>query len=702
MRNQNSMMRSWTGLPMARPETITAAMLFVGLAAQALAAGPLTCTTAGPVAPFIRSESPAELVSDIVISCTGGISTTPGAPVPQINLRVRLNVNITSKSFGTLGTFSEALLIVDEPNSGRYAPNAMLPGQTGERPLLACGAPGAPDTSPSGPNVCNIIAPNHPSRTYDGLPYGWTGVDLSGVSSTCDGISGRPVAGTYGCGRPNAFQGRLVPGQPNLVEFIGVPFDPPGEAMFNSALPPFASAPWVRTFRIVNLRADAPSWSPNFFIQILADVVISGNTSAEINNSSQIVVANVTPGLRPAEPDDTGILCRSTELPTLEGINLHARSLTPDLVVYTRFRENFSYAWKTKGWEQMQANSVVVGFGPDRRYTGSPGSGVSSTFASPSVTVRQNVPGAFYLTESGFGAPPPPAVDPTGQNPPFGVGIFPSSIFTNQFIDNGPDTGIAEAGVAIQGTRLRVTLPNLPANVVAYTPEVVYLTRRGTNVVMGVAIRNTNADASAGPFTPPATPLPTEWLALPGNTAVYEIMYAAPNAEEDLTVPISLIASGAVPPVLTSALGFTMLNPPNHNLVNVGLTVTDTSPRVCGSPSPIQVQVFSDEDDETPVGNEINSPDARDIAPETLRLRAERLDDGDGRVYLVVIRATDSDGGSAFDARTVVVSKGNSSAAIGNVEAQAAAAVAYANANNGAPPPGYFVIGDGPVIGPKQ
>jgi hypothetical protein len=36
------------------------------------------------------------------------------------------------------------------------------------------------------------------------------------------------------------------------------------------------------------------------------------------------------------------------------------------------------------------------------------------------------------------------------------------------------------------------------------------------------------------------------------------------------------------------------------------------------------------------------------------------------------------------------------------VNAQAAAAKAYCLAHNGAPPPGYFVIGDGPVIGPKQ
>jgi hypothetical protein len=50
---------------------------------------------------------------------------------------------------------------------------------------------------------------------------------------------------------------------------------------------------------------------------------------------------------------------------------------------------------------------------------------------------------------------------------------------------------------------------------------------------------------------------------------------------------------------------------------------------------------------------------------------------------------------------TVVVPKSNSPANISSVNSQAAAACAYFQAN-GVPPAGYFTIGDGPVIGPKQ
>ena len=95
------------------------------------------------------------------------------------------------------------------------------------------------------------------------------------------------------------------------------------------------------------------------------------------------------------------------------------------------------------------------------------------------------------------------------------------------------------------------------------------------------------------------------------------------------------------------------------------------------------------------------SPDAKNIAVGTLRLRAERSDAGDGRVYLVVVRATDACG-TAFTANTVVVTHDQSAESIASVNAQAAEARAFCLANGGSPPPGYFLIGDGPILGPKQ
>ncbi|HXQ69614.1 MAG TPA: hypothetical protein VN844_03980, partial [Pyrinomonadaceae bacterium] len=89
---------------------------------------------------------------------------------------------------------------------------------------------------------------------------------------------------------------------------------------------------------------------------------------------------------------------------------------------------------------------------------------------------------------------------------------------------------------------------------------------------------------------------------------------------------------------------------------------------------------------------------AKDIAVGTLRLRSERMDSGDGRVYLVVVTATDTAGNASKACHTVTVARNKN----GTHAAQAAAAKSFCEANNGAAPPGYFVIGDGPIIGPKQ
>jgi hypothetical protein len=133
----------------------------------------------------------------------------------------------------------------------------------------------------------------------------------------------------------------------------------------------------------------------------------------------------------------------------------------------------------------------------------------------------------------------------------------------------------------------------------------------------------------------------------------------------------------------------------------VGLTASASDNS--GEPVTIQVAVFGDEDDQTPTFHDtVFSPDAKDIAPVTLRLRGERVEDNDGRVYLIVITATDTSGNISRNYETVVVPKSNKQANIDSVNAQAAAAKSYAQSHGGTPPPGYFVIGDGPTIGPKQ
>jgi len=153
-------------------------------------------------------------------------------------------------------------------------------------------------------------------------------------------------------------------------------------------------------------------------------------------------------------------------------------------------------------------------------------------------------------------------------------------------------------------------------------------------------------------------------------------------------------------PAVTVTASVTMSQLPqnSHDLINVGLAAAAAGGTANCPPGPLTVQVFGDEDDQTPTApGEVFSPDAKDIAVSTLRLRGERVNTGNGRVYLIVVRS-----GSSFATVTVVVPKSSSPANVNAVNAEAAAAKAYADSHNGAAPVGYFVIGDGPIIGNKQ
>lgn len=161
----------------------------------------------------------------------------------------------------------------------------------------------------------------------------------------------------------------------------------------------------------------------------------------------------------------------------------------------------------------------------------------------------------------------------------------------------------------------------------------------------------------------------------------------------------TVIVLDAQAPFLDCSVAEHMLWPPNHMLVNVGLTVNVDDD--CDSGLPPAVTVYSDEDDlEGDIGLE-HSPDARDIGPDTLRLRAERSGSGDGRVYLIVASAQDSSGNFATATCVVVVPHNRSKGAVRSVLNEAAAARDFFE-TFGAPPPGFVLVGDGPTLGPHQ
>ena len=202
----------------------------------------------------------------------------------------------------------------------------------------------------------------------------------------------------------------------------------------------------------------------------------------------------------------------------------------------------------------------------------------------------------------------------------------------------------------------------------------------------------------SGPFTGATATGTTPTVDFPGTGSFTVDLEVSDGFDADVcSAEVEIVDTTA--PVVACSVAVASLTVPNHELVDVGLAASATD--VCDGALAVGVTVFADEDDEMETGDGNFSPDARDAAPGSLRLRAERSGNGDGRVYLVVASATDGGGNSALDCCTVAVPRDHSAAAIFSVNAQAAAARDHC-LTNGSAPDGFFTVGDGPVVGPNQ
>lgn len=178
-----------------------------------------------------------------------------------------------------------------------------------------------------------------------------------------------------------------------------------------------------------------------------------------------------------------------------------------------------------------------------------------------------------------------------------------------------------------------------------------------------------------------------------------EVSAADSRAESRCATTVRILDE--MPPVLAVSLAISRLWPPGSDFVNVGL---DASVLDCSLETRLDVEVFSDEDDAGreargsgrghPRRSLLASPDARASAPGTLELRAERNPRGDGRVYLIVTHATDAVGNTSVACSTAIVPQSSSATSTLAAQAQADAAQAFCLANVGAPPSGYFAIGE--------
>jgi hypothetical protein len=91
--------------------------------------------------PTLRSQGVTEEVGDIIITCSGGSAipnlgtgASSNPPAPTANITITLKNPITSRLLSSNGV-SEALLLIDEPNSGLPSP---IPGFGSNEPFTPC------------------------------------------------------------------------------------------------------------------------------------------------------------------------------------------------------------------------------------------------------------------------------------------------------------------------------------------------------------------------------------------------------------------------------------------------------------------------------------------------------------------------------------------------------------------------------------
>ena len=283
--------------------------LFVGLAAAQTSGGgtALTCNTVAQVTPTIRSEGLTEEVGDIVITCQGGSYLTTGSPIPQGNIVISLTAPVTSRlasgtaPTGAAGQPSEALLLIDEPNSG-LAP--VVSGFGPAAPISVCPTPG------------------------------------SGCVEYAQQVGTIPVASssaTSALATYNVFQGNVAN---NTISFQGIPFLPP------------VTEGVSRVYRITNVRVNATSAGSSVVsgVQpVYAYISTNGASTLPINSQNGITVAFVSTSLNPyVTPTNTSFV--------------QCQPQTTALVATLNYADLFPSAFKTRiAPFSTAANSSYIG-----------------------------------------------------------------------------------------------------------------------------------------------------------------------------------------------------------------------------------------------------------------------------------------------------------------------------------------------------
>ena len=158
-----------------------------------------------------------------------------------------------------------------------------------------------------------------------------------------------------------------------------------------------------------------------------------------------------------------------------------------------------------------------------------------------------------------------------------------------------------------------------------------------------------------GTFADPASPTPTGQFprGVNGVSLVVTDPEGAPSAPDTGLV----VVADTTPPVVTCGVSRTALWPANHQMIDVGLSLSIEE--ACDPDPDVQILVTSDEHpaNVAGAGGATHCPDAIVGTDRSVQLRAERSGTEDGRVYRITVRATDDAGLSGTCTATVTVRK---------------------------------------------
>ena len=209
---------------------LSAAAIFASTASAQISGPAFTCTSNAGVPPLVRSQGITELVGDVILNCNGGTPTAApvagvGGVVPQNNVQIFLNTNVTSRLLAGSSTLTEALLMIDEPT----------PAQQRLCPT----------------SVCTIYG--QPTVAGNGINYATT------------------------AGIPNVYQGSLAAA--NSISWLGVPIDPPGST----------GTRIIRITNVRANANQLGVSSTLIPTQIVMFISVTGNSQVAINNPQQTV-----------------------------------------------------------------------------------------------------------------------------------------------------------------------------------------------------------------------------------------------------------------------------------------------------------------------------------------------------------------------------------------------------------------------------